>query len=106
MKKIIIITVVILIFVVSVEFSYRFGLSRNEYFEATKYMVTVKMQNECINKSDFNCAKKVNSVMALAVAGQLKRLDKSGVGEGDKEAIKEFLVWQKELEKKIESEQR
>jgi len=71
---------------------YEAGLSANNSFETIKFMVLVQEQHQCLEKSDMECARKVNGVMAGVVAAQFERTDYSGLSDDDKKAIQEYQV--------------
>jgi hypothetical protein len=55
-------------------------------------MILVEEQQQCLEKSDMECTRKINEVMAYIISAQLKRTDYSGLGDDDKKAIQEYLA--------------
>ena len=71
--------------------SYERGLSASHAMEATRLMVFVQRQNECIETSDISCTAEVNRELAVVIAGQLRRSDISVLGKADRETVEQFI---------------
>jgi len=71
--------------------SYERGLAANDAFEATKLMVAVQHQKDCIEKHDAICMSEANRILAVMVAGQLRRSNLASLSKSDRMAAESFI---------------
>ena len=74
-----------------VVWSYERGLATNNAMEATRLMVIVQRQNDCIENSDMSCTAEVNRALAAVITGQLQRSDLSVLSKADRETVEQFI---------------
>jgi hypothetical protein len=90
-KKILIGVILIVVLVGATIWSYERRLAVSVAVEATKLMVAVQFQRECIEKADTSCTSEANRVLAAMVAGQLRRSNLTALSESDRATVESFI---------------
>ena len=90
-KKLSISLILIAVLIGATVWSYERGLSASSALEATKLMVIVQLQRDCIEKADAKCTAEANQILAASIAGQLRQSDLSILSGKDRKAVEEFI---------------
>ncbi|RDH88893.1 MAG: hypothetical protein DIZ77_08100 [endosymbiont of Seepiophila jonesi] len=90
-KKILVGALLIAVLVGAMVWSYERGMAANSALEATKLMVAVQSQKDCIKIADPDCTSESNRLLAAMVAGQLRRSNLTALSKSDRGVVEAFI---------------